>query len=360
MQTRFITLDGVRGLAAVMVMALHLQMILGGPFFAHGYLMVDLFFLMSGFVLSAGYGARLAQPGAGPGFARARLIRLYPLALVGLALGSAVQAYGAARGVMHPPPQWALIGGLSVLFLPWLGGGLIVPFNGPIWSLQLELWINGLYGAVAPRLTDLRLWGLIAACGVGLTGVSLWLGQFDGGFANHDPSRHAGDFAYLIGWLRVGFSFPLGVALHRLWRAGRLRIAAPGSLGWLVPATVGLIAFIPVVASPLFDLGVVGAAFPLLLVCAAQAEPSKAARLYARAGRLSYGLYVIHGPVVVFFHTLEPAGASLAVRLCLVTAAAGVSIGAAWAAERWIDAPARRWAAGPTRERRSAAVAASA
>ncbi|MDR3506410.1 MAG: acyltransferase [Caulobacteraceae bacterium] len=347
MQPRFRALDGIRGVAALLIVVLHGQPMLNTRLFEHGYLMVDLFFLMSGFVLSAGYGERLAQPGAGPWFARMRALRLYPLAILGLIAGVVVEAFAVLHGTLAPRPQWIVMIVLGALFLPWLGGGLIVPFDGPAWSLQLELWINILYGALARRLSNRWLIAIVAVFALALAAASLACGQFDGGFANNDPTRHSGPFAFLVGWARVGFSFPLGVLLHRLWREGRLSQVASRLAGPLIPAALVLIAFVPPVPSPVFDLVIVFAVFPALLLLAANHQPSaRAARIYGRLGGWSYGLYTLHGPILVALHSLIPQPAAPAGRLALFALALGLSVAAAALAERWIDAPARRWASG--------------
>ncbi len=344
MQHRFRTLDGIRGVAALLVVVLHGQPILHTRLFEHGYLMVDLFFLMSGFVLSAGYGARLQAGGAGAWFARRRFLRLYPLAMVGMAMGGAAELFGLAHATLSPLPQWPLMAALSVSFLPWLGGGLIAPFDGPTWSLQLEFWINALYGAVAPRLSNRRLAWVVATCGFALVAASLSRGQFDGGFANDDPSRQAGSLAFLVGWARTGFSFPLGILLHRLWQAGRVKVGASRAAGWIVPVGLTLVAIAPPVATPLFDLAIVGGVFPALLMLAVDNEPSGSlAGIYDRLGRLSFGLYALHGPILVFLHGLEPVQAGVVLRLALFSLGLAASLLAAAVAERWIDAPIRRY-----------------
>ncbi|MBI1406563.1 MAG: acyltransferase family protein [Caulobacter sp.] len=343
---RLDVLDGVRGAAALIVMGLHITGCLGAGLLGHGYLMVDLFFVMSGFVLSAGYGARLSRGGAGGWFAVKRLVRLYPLALLGLLLGAAVAvalSLGGLRPLEDRPALYLILG---ALFLPWLGGGLISPFNGPAWSLQLELWINIAYGFVARRLSNRRLAAIVALAGTALIAVTLVNGQFDGGFANNDPARSAGPWSYLVGWLRVGFAFPLGILLHRLWAAGRLQKIASGMTPWLAPAALLLVALPPPGLTPLYDLAAVLLLFPLLVVLCANAAVSGPARTAsAVTGRLSYGLYVLHGPILVAFRELEPAGLSPAMRLGWYGMAAACAIAAAALAERWIDRPARRWAA---------------
>ena len=90
MKPRRLVLDGMRGVAALAVVALHLKDSLGISAPPASYLAVDLFFMLSGFVLAQAYGARLAGPLSPWGFIRLRLIRLYPLYLAGLVVGAAV------------------------------------------------------------------------------------------------------------------------------------------------------------------------------------------------------------------------------------------------------------------------------
>jgi peptidoglycan/LPS O-acetylase OafA/YrhL len=342
---RLAALDGMRGVAALLVMGLHIAGCLGSGLLGHGYLMVDLFFLMSGFVLSAGYGQKLAAGGAGLWFSLKRLVRLYPLALIGLVLGTAVAVTLGFAGLRPLEDRPVLFVVLGALFLPWLGGGLISPFNGPAWSLQLELWINVAYGFVARWLTNRRLMALTALAGLALIALTLTRGQFDGGFANNDPGRSAGPWSYLVGWARVGFSFPLGILLHRLWAAGRLSGLTSGMTLWIAPVALLMIALPPMGLTPLYDLAAVTVLFPLLLIlCANAAVGVRGAAVNAVMGRLSYGLYVLHGPILVAFRVLEPQGLSMPLRLGWYGLAAACAIAAAALAERWIDRPARRLA----------------
>jgi peptidoglycan/LPS O-acetylase OafA/YrhL len=351
-------LDGLRGFAALLVMGLHIAACLGWAGLGHGYLMVDLFFLLSGFVLSAGYGQLLAQGGQGRWFAWRRLLRLWPLSLAGLFLGALVAAGLAAGGLRELESQPVLRLVLGAAFLPWLAGGLVCAFNGPAWSLQLELWINVAYGLVARWLTDRRLMILVALAATALAIDALLSGNFDGGFANNDPGRSAGPYAWGMGWLRIGFAFPAGILLHRLWLAGRIRLSA-ASGAWLVPVALMAIALPPLGLPPLFDLAVVFLAFPVLLIMGAETRLSgAAARISDFLGRISYGLYVLHGPILVLFREIEPAGLPAPLRLAWYGAAALTAILAATVAERIIDRPARhwvarRWAARPWFERGS-------
>lgn len=343
---RFIALDGLRGLAALLVATMHGEAMLGARALDHAYLMVDLFFLMSGFVLSAGYGDRLAQGDRGRWFMQVRATRLYPLAFTGLVLGLAVNAVLAARGSVAAQAQPALMFALSAAFVPWLGGGLLVPLNGPVWSLQVEFWTNAAYGFIGRWLTDRRLAWIVGLSAAALAGISLTQGMVDGGFANNDPVRHAGPWGFLIGWARIGLSFPLGVLLHRWWR-NRAQEPRSGSLLalLLIPAILIAVSFCPTAPWPAVDMTIVCLVFPAVLLLAAGARPTGAiARACEVMGRMSYGLYTIHAPILLLAQASLPAGAPMGQRIAVFAGSMTLCISAALAAERFLDAPARRWA----------------
>ncbi|HEX7694251.1 MAG TPA: acyltransferase family protein, partial [Sphingomonas sp.] len=85
---RFVVLDGMRGLAALSVVALHTAQYFPsqtGP--ARAYLAVDFFFMLSGFVMAHAYGDKLRAGLTIKGFAEIRLARLYPMIFLGVTLG---------------------------------------------------------------------------------------------------------------------------------------------------------------------------------------------------------------------------------------------------------------------------------
>jgi peptidoglycan/LPS O-acetylase OafA/YrhL len=358
---RLLALDGLRGVAAGLVVLLHAGPVLGGVgLVQHAYLMVDLFFLMSGFVLSAAFGERLARGGAGGAFVRARLLRLWPLCLASLLLGLATVliAQAAGKSIVEAPLLLAAV--LAAGFIPWAGGGLISPINGPLWSLQAEMWSNLAWGAVGRHVTTARLAVFTAVMGAALAACALGRGDFDGGFMVRDPGTASGWLDLGMAALRVGFAFPLGILLHRLWREGRLPRPSRPLPPILVPAVLVLVSTVPYGVPPLFDLVVVYLLFPILLMLAvAQSPQGRAAVWSERAGRLSYGLYVMHGPMLVLAKHLTPAEASIGLKLAVCTAAVAASVLLAWAAERWIDRPVRAFVAARSPFSRPTAATAS-
>src|ERR1700761_6004380 len=77
-------LDGLRGVAAIAVMLHHFRPLTAPWLFAHGYLAVDLFFLLSGFVIAHAYDARFRKGLGVPAFLVIRLIRLWPMIAFGV------------------------------------------------------------------------------------------------------------------------------------------------------------------------------------------------------------------------------------------------------------------------------------
>ena len=104
----FAVLDGLRGLAAIVVLFYHVSKVGGATtrLFAHGHLAVDFFFMLSGFVLAYSYDDRLKSERLAAGtFVRARAVRLLPMVLFGLPLGA---AYSAVFRPTRSPCSWPL------------------------------------------------------------------------------------------------------------------------------------------------------------------------------------------------------------------------------------------------------------
>ena len=145
---RFGALDGMRGVAAIMVVLLHIGNLGLGPFKPQfGYLAVDLFFALSGFVISYSYDPRLARGMTVGTFMLRRIIRLYPLYLIGSLVGFMTTpiivnnpALVEGLGSPHFRAYLLITGLLNVAFVPGILP-MLFPFNTPMWSLFFELWI---------------------------------------------------------------------------------------------------------------------------------------------------------------------------------------------------------------------------
>lgn len=322
--------------------------------FEHGYLAVDFFFLLSGFVIAFAYEDRLASGALSFwGFLKARVVRLWPLltlgvvlaALVNLAViqfGSATDIYGQFRTVND------LIGILPMALVNLPALWLDDPFklNLPRWSLFFELAANLAFAVVAVRLTDRRL----AYCFIiALVVLTLALvSRASSGLIKADQVLGGTGVYYnsfLIGFLRVSAPFLGGVALYRMWARGKFpAVKIPfWALALAVVFLLSLPNFSPVgeVAYALACLLVV---FPLIIVAGCQASLSPLFRPIAKvSATLSYPLYILHVPILVAVEfVLGPYPVhpriTLLVELLLCCAVALV-------AAYFYDTPVRRWLA---------------
>jgi peptidoglycan/LPS O-acetylase OafA/YrhL len=344
----FLTLDGLRGIAAIMIVLFHSRAIVGHFHPASAYLSVDLFFALSGCVLEASYRGRLAEGLSTRAFMRIRFIRLWPLFALSLMIGLAFALVRLAMGVGGDTPAsiaLALVTGLAMLPSPSLSGhDWVMPLNVAGWSLVLELAINALYAWQWRRLSNRLLWLVVTVSGLVLTAASLAHGGVDMGSTWGSVAG---------GLVRVLYSFSLGVLIFRAYD-GRVR------RGW-VAALVPLL-LIPILATggggPLFDLACALFVLPLLVWAGLRLEPAPGLdRLFRWAGLTSYALYVLHGPVLQFaklaiFHYWRPRTdavwmAGLAAIAALVLLSAAV--------DRWYDTPVRRKLSAHLRRRAEAA-----
>ncbi len=295
----FVVLDGMRGVAAFAVVALHMLDPLEFHYVpVHAPLAVDFFFALSGFVIAHAYESRLQNELTFLEFAKIRLIRLYPLMFAGLFLGFVVLSIRAwvghdidfiFRGLA------ALVAGLLILPSPFLirpGNEAAYPFNTPTWSLFDELVVNAAYALTVSKLSNAVLATIIILCASVLIVMSSTPGGLEG--AENWSTLYRG-----LG--KVFFSFGAGVALSRLHAAGRLR---DFTLPALLPISLlAIILFTPKTPFPTFYyLCSVLLIFPLLIAVGANARLSGALERFAiLAGQLSYPVYIVHYPFVRIF-----------------------------------------------------------
>jgi peptidoglycan/LPS O-acetylase OafA/YrhL len=326
---RYVTLDGMRGLAAIAVALFHFDIYL----VPHGYLAVDFFFVLSGFVLYRSYLPRLRE-GLGIGrFMLQRLARLYPLFMLGLMLGVALALQQIAVGDDKAMSGSALA--TTILFngamLPSPVDLPLYPLNVPSWSLFFEIVASFALVALLFRLPRFALAGICLLAAVGLVPIML-----DHGSGNIGALWHEYDIALM----RTAYSFTFGAIIASL-PEGHLRKA--NWLGVACIAAIGILLAAPVPSAwtARYDLLVILVLSPALVFLGTRCEPvSIAAPIAAFAGEVSYALYAVH------WSFIEPMRAAVAqLGLSPVPAAAlflAVMLTAAAAAVRWYDLPLRR------------------
>lgn len=301
---RFAFLDGIRGLAALLVLGRHTVEDWG--FELHrSYLAVDVFFLLSGFVIAHAYEARLAtQRLSLSDFFLLRLIRLYPAYLLSLLLAAMIAWHDLASGnhrTFNNGSELALTLALAAFYLPSTLSNKrdLFTLNFPAWSLAFELLVNAVYVLLRPWLSTRRLLLCCALFGIALALGGRYFGHLDQGY-------FWSLLGILTGLLRTMFGFFVGVLLYRL----HPRLAGLRQSRWT--AWAGLILVMAVLCSPnlgrwnLFaDLLAVGVLFPLALVLAAHHEAGgRGERLLLALGATSYPVYLLHLPLARLFHEL--------------------------------------------------------
>lgn len=274
---RLVTLDGIRGLSAIVVALLHAS---AGRWPIHGYLAVDLFFLLSGFVLAGAFEQKLRDGMTMGAFMRARLARLYPLFVLGLVLGLSIRPN-------VPAPMLVGMFGANLFFVPAFFSPIPFGIDPPIWSLSLEMLINVAFAAGLWRLPTRALAVLAGCAGALLVAGDAIYGHTNFGF----QSDLVG---YTLGVARIGASFPIGWLIWRLRDRLVLRLAAPLAIAAIL---VCYIAPENALVGPLAAFCI----FPVAMIALIHArQPVGVWRwLCDWSGRLSYPLYITHASVIV-------------------------------------------------------------
>ena len=358
---RYVALDSLRGIAALALVVFHLQVRDGfsqWAFFRASNQFVDFFFVLSGFVISASYGDRLAAGFSPLRFFALRLGRVYPLHFAMVLAGVALECVAWGFGPHGLAPQGVFAGqhspghALRALFLL---DGLFVDrgnaYSGASWSISVELVLYAL-AIVAFRL---RIAGAALLLALGLAGLLAQAFGFEAPVFTGSVQRGLAGFGCGVGcwWL------------HRARGGAPLPLAA-----WLEPlALTGLLAaigFAPLLGH--YELVVVPAAL-VVLVFAGEAGPVARgfrARPFVWLGTTSYAIYMVHGfvlarlfdvAVVVSSGLAHPiveqvwAGGVPSRRLAMGPAAnnalcvvlIAVVLVVAHCAWRWIEEPCRQW-----------------
>lgn len=344
MPTRYLTLDAMRGIAALLVVAFHLQQLWDGNAFS-GYLAVDLFLALSGFVIALNYTHRFAHGLTVGRFLQLRLIRLYPLYMFGFALGIAMLFSGSMLqiGGDASTGDVACAVLLGAAMLPDPCSAILFPVNGPAWSLFFELAINLVFALVLWR-SSLKLLAL-------LMGVSLFYFLYRFGPPHYFNMGWAWQ-NFFGGMMRTVFSFCVGVVLFRVLPRAWRRQSYASLLPILVVAIV-LGVMVPEANRIAFEILAVVLILPamLFLGCLFDAPTPLLRRIFGLLGDLSYPLYVIHWPLqAIAVPVMEwlrlPPWLSLTLFLCAILPIAYVAA--------WVDGIVRSKISAALKRRQSA------
>lgn len=328
----FPVLEGLRGVASILVMFRHIGKL--SPMQAEtSYLAVDLFFLLSGVVIAKSYEQKLLLNKISFSlFVKRRIIRIFPLYLIGSAIGAlALYLYGVQT--------LQVIGliGLAAFMLPnFIFLAPLYPFNIPAWSLFFEFFVNFFYAKVIKRLSNkMLLLVLVISFGCLAFGVQKYKGLDIGWFSGN----------FWLGFPRVCFSFFYGVLIYRYFSKHQkinFRFNGLVSAFILLIAVLTEVLSVPKKAVPAFDLVVILIIAPALVTCALHVSiVGWGRKILLILGDISFPLYVLHAPLfmissVVFGTALDHHLILSKILFCLS------AIVIAMLAYYWIDIPLRR------------------
>lgn len=348
-------LDGLRGVAALTVVCFHLFEAYATSHLDqrinHGYLAVDFFFILSGFVVGYAYDDRWTKMTVRE-FLTRRLVRLQPMVVIGALIG-AVMFYTQGCPVWDVsavPVAMLLVATLMNAFMipatpgaEIRGVGEMYPLNGPAWSLFFEYIGNVLYALFIRRLSTRALAVLVAAAGCGLAAFSVWgpLGDICVGFSLTGENIVGGS-------LRLLFAFPAGLLLSRVFRPVRVRGAF-----WIGTMAVVALASVPRIGGSehlwmngVYDALCAVVLFPLIVWIGASGKTTDRVTscICKFLGDISYPLYMVHYPFIYLYYAWVK-NENLTFGQSLPGAAALVagSVALAWLCLRFYDEPVRRF-----------------
>jgi peptidoglycan/LPS O-acetylase OafA/YrhL len=349
-------LDGLRGVASILVVAFHVFETYSGNRFNqiinHGYLAVDFFFVLSGFVVAYAYDDRWGKMTTWD-FYKRRLIRLQPMVIMGSIIGAALFYFqsGSAFPLIAHTPVWQMlivmvVGATLVPLLPSMdirGWQEMHPLNGPAWSLFFEYIANILYAVIVRKFskTLLSIFVFITACFLIQYLVFGPNGDVIGGWSIDKTQLH-------IGFARLLYPFFSGVLLFRIGKLIHIK-------GAFLVCSLLIIAVLAVPRiggtehlwmNGLYEAIVIIIIFPLIVAIGAggHMKGNFATKVCKFLGDISYPLYITHYPLIYLHiawvsNNKIPMGEGLLGGLVLLI----VSVLIAWACLKLYDEPVRNW-----------------
>jgi len=356
-KNHYVILDGLRGVAALMVLLMHLfEGHTGGDLHKmiinHGYIAVDFFFLLSGFVVAYAYDDRWGGMSQWE-FYKRRLVRLQPMVILGSIIGAALFVfqidpfYPLAAGASLWQVLLLMVIGFTLIPVPpsldVRGWGETFPLNGPAWSLFFEYCANILYAIGLYRLSNRWLGVLVTITGAALFHLAVFgeRGDLVGGWTL------TGEGLY-IGFVRLLFPFFAGVLMMRLGMKIRVRGAfAVSSLLLIVALSLPRFGGTENLwMNGLYEAFCVIVIFPLVVAIGAgqQQMDGVSLRIARFFGDLSYPLYITHYPLVYIYMAwvvTDKPSTNEAIAGGIGVAVAAIAI--AYASLKLYDLPIRRW-----------------
>ena len=369
---RYEILDGLRGVAAMIVVAFHLfETYSSGPLFQifnHGYLAVDFFFVLSGFVIGYAYDDRWGNGMGTWTFFKRRLIRLQPMLIIGTLVGLLLFYFGGdcpGFELVHKTPWWAVvliaIWGFTLLPLPASmdvrGWSEFNPLNGATWSLLWEYVANIMYALFVRRMSRIVLTCFVALGGVLTILLCLNVDIFGVLEArSYAANTVIGGWSLtpdqlLIGFTRLIYPFFGGLLLYRIGKLIKVnhgfRLCSLIIIAILVFPRVGGEDRAEWWMNGVYEAIAILVLFPLVVAIGAgsRIKGKREIKICQWLGEISYPLYVTHYPLIyaqmswAASHPDLPLSTHIFVGVCFFL----ISICVAYSATKLYDEPVRAW-----------------
>lgn len=354
----YLILDALRGIAAIMVVAFHIfEAHANGSHIEqiinHGYLAVDFFFMLSGFVIGYAYDDRWGKTVNKSNFFKRRLMRLQPMVVMGMVIGAIGFYFGESElfPLISGVPVWQmllimLIGFTLIPVPPSMdirGWDEMHPLNGPGWSLFFEYIANILYALFVRKFSKTALAVLVFISGAALIhfAVTSDSGDVIGGWSVTLPQLR-------IGFTRLMYPFFAGLLLCRVVKIAPVKNA----FMWSGLLLVFILAFPRVGGTErlwlngLYDSLSIIFIFPLIIYLGAggMVQGKPALKISKFLGNISYPLYITHYPLI-YIYTAWAVDNKVSVNEAY---SAGIivlilSIAIAYACLKLYDEPVRKW-----------------
>lgn len=353
-------LDGLRGVAAIIVVMFHiLETFTNGDhskqIINHGYLAVDFFFVLSGFVIGYAYDDRWGKMTLG-GFFKRRLIRLHPMIIMGMLIGAVTFYFQDSFffPAIAGTPVWKLtmIMLIGVTLIP-VGSSMDIrgwqemhPLNGPAWSLFFEYIANILYALFIRKFSNKVLAVLVFIAGAALIHLAVTSpnGDVIGGWSL-EPNQ------FRIGLTRLLYPFFAGLLLSRIAKPGKIKNAFLWSSLLLI-----ILLFMPRIGGAnlwqngIYDSLTIIFIFPLIVFIGASGNITGkvSTKINRFLGDISYPIYIIHYPFIYLYmswiaHNPKLSSPDSPVLILVSVGVLFCSIICAYACVKLYDIPVRKW-----------------
>ena len=372
---RYEILDGLRGVAALMVVVFHCfetyVPVFKTQIVNHGYLAVDFFFVLSGFVIGYAYDDRWDKMTTW-GFFKRRLTRLHPMVIAGTLVGAALFFFSSGyfpKTMEVEAWKFALCIVMGLLMIP-CGNGLDIrgwgelnSLNGPQWTLTFEYIGNILYAFILRRLPKIALAILCVCCAIFTLDLTLGWDIF-GLFPDGPQYTVIGGWSLTsqqiyIGFTRLLYPFLCGLLISRILPGRRSAdnpsgspIHLRGGFWWCSLALVAVFS-IPCIGGNygvpdgIFQAACILLLFPLIVLTGAGSVTTdpKSTAVCKWLGDISYPIYITHYPIMymqmgwVADHPDAPVWIHVMVNLGVIF----MSIILAWGLLKAYDLPVRQW-----------------